>query len=572
MKTRILKVIGFFLTGTLLLTYCKKDDSGQDTEAQFTKVVESGGIYENPTSTGIDSASTTTSDSTIEDGYWKCTTTSYDITEGNERQPLFNADASVIYPGSLLQGKSLNQSTPDVIAVDRAGGTISFNLNNGDTTIVTVDEVTKSSISKAMGTIISNSNNIVPANFVFSYSEVQSEEELAIKLGIDVNTTFVDVKADMALDFSKTCNRILVKLSQQYYTMSFDLPTSYDKLFASTVTATDLAKYVGAGNPATYISDVTYGRIFYMLFESTSSAKEMKTAISGSFSGISSEVSYTGDVSSIKKLSDLSVKVIAFGGDAKGTMNMMGETDISTIAERMASSTDIKTGLPLSYVVRNVYDNQIVKVKLTSQYDVTNCVQQGIYMVDNDGNKYKADTIGSQIWTLENLKTTTYNDGAVIPLITDSVQWRNTGSHGYCYNSNKKENLDTYGCLYNWWAVSSGKLAPKGWHVATEDEWKTLINYMGGYDVAGGYMKDTTLWQTPNSGASNVKGFKILPGGIREWDGSWVVPGTEAYFWTNKYYDKHDCSIFIETWYNSTAARVNCSYFQSGFYVRCIKD
>jgi uncharacterized protein (TIGR02145 family) len=60
-------------------------------------------------------------------------------------------------------------------------------------------------------------------------------------------------------------------------------------------------------------------------------------------------------------------------------------------------------------------------------------------------------------------------------------------------------------------------LAPTGWHVGSYDDWETLTNYLGGFDVAGGKQKENgiTHWESPNFGAADEAGFKALPGGGR---------------------------------------------------------
>jgi len=79
--------------------------------------------------------------------------------------------------------------------------------------------------------------------------------------------------------------------------------------------------------------------------------------------------------------------------------------------------------------------------------------------------------------------------------------------------------------LYNWYAVNTGKLAPQGWHVPTENEWITLENFLGGFSVAGGKIKETGTfhWSAPNTGATNESEFIGLPGGQRSvYDGTFV--------------------------------------------------
>jgi len=272
-KKRIL-LLSLLATTILFTVQCKKEEPQTPiSEESIEEILKSGGNYdEEVINTEVSEIYGDPIDSAFQDDYWTCTRTHYNIVEGSNEQPLFDPNSNVIFPGNLLQGRTLDKSPPDMVIVERARGKVSYNLNNGNlVSSFAVEQVTKSSIQNAMNNIIANAGVVVPANFVFAYSEIQSREQLALELGLNVNTRFVDVEAKLGLSTDKTYNRILVKLTQQYYTMSFDLPTSYDKLFAATVTTADLAKYIGPGNPAVYISDVTYGRIFYMLFESTSS-------------------------------------------------------------------------------------------------------------------------------------------------------------------------------------------------------------------------------------------------------------------------------------------------------------
>ena len=144
---------------------------------------------------------------------------------------------------------------------------------------------------------------------------------------------------------------------------------------------------------------------------------------------------------------------------------------------------------------------------------------QRITATDADGNVYAAVTINAQNWLTGNLKTTRYNDGASIPLVTDNKAWKETITPAYCWYSNDINNKDPYGALYNWYALNTRKLCPGGWHVATELEWTALINTLGGEFEAGGKLKSTGmieggsgLWHYPNYAATNEIGFQHCPG------------------------------------------------------------
>ena len=308
-----------------------------------------------------------------------CSTSRVSLMDGNGKFPLFNPNAEVIYPANLLQGKTLRNATPSLIPVKRAGGTISYNLNNGNlNSSFEVEEVTKSSIQNAMNNIIANSPDVVPANFSLDISEVFSESQLAVEIGIDVDAFKTKVSADLSFSTEKTYNRFLVKLSQEYYTMSFDLPTRKEDIFHESVSPEDLSTYVQEDNPATFISSVTYGRIFYMLVESTSSRQEMSAKLDASYGAFRNKVEGSVEVDAFNSLDEVRIKVIAYGGDAKGTFQLTGETNINAIANQLAESTDIRAGLPLSYVVRSVERPDIVVgTSLATEYDAVKCELRG---------------------------------------------------------------------------------------------------------------------------------------------------------------------------------------------------
>jgi uncharacterized protein (TIGR02145 family) len=143
-------------------------------------------------------------------------------------------------------------------------------------------------------------------------------------------------------------------------------------------------------------------------------------------------------------------------------------------------------------------------------------------LTDVDNNTYKVVKIGTQVWMAENLKTTRYNDGSAIPLVTDNTEWNNLTTPGYSwYNNDSATYAQTYGALYNWYTVETGNLCPTGWHVPSDAEWTTLTDYLGGEAIAGGKLKETGTahWDSPNTGATDETGFTAFPGGNRTKNG-----------------------------------------------------
>ncbi|PIS27806.1 MAG: hypothetical protein COT43_08625 [Candidatus Marinimicrobia bacterium CG08_land_8_20_14_0_20_45_22] len=196
-------------------------------------------------------------------------------------------------------------------------------------------------------------------------------------------------------------------------------------------------------------------------------------------------------------------------------------------------------------------------------------------VTDIDGNTYQTVKIGEQWWMAENLKVTHYRNGAEIPNITDNTAWSNLSTGAYCDYNNDVNNVITYGRLYNWYAVNDSRnIAPTGWHVPTDAEWQTLVDYLGGESVAVGKMKEmgTTHWQTPNTGATNESGFLALPGGYRYGSGACGYVGGSGYWWSAAESSSYGAWGRGLSCNGSSVARGYYDGKQGGFSVRCVGD
>ena len=209
-------------------------------------------------------------------------------------------------------------------------------------------------------------------------------------------------------------------------------------------------------------------------------------------------------------------------------------------------------------------------------------------VTDIDGNVYKTVKIGTQWWMAENLKVTHYRNGDPIPNVTDSIEWSGLSSGAYCEYDNDANNVTTYGRLYNWLAIADSRnIAPVGWHVPTDEEWKQLEMYLGmsqadadtvGWrgTTEGGKLKDsgTTSWISPNTGATNESGFTALPAGSRIYqDGHFVDIGYLAIFWSSTEYDSNYSWFRALVYEYSNICRLH--YIDSklsGLSIRCVKD
>ena len=207
------------------------------------------------------------------------------------------------------------------------------------------------------------------------------------------------------------------------------------------------------------------------------------------------------------------------------------------------------------------------------------------YVTDIDGNVYGTITIGAQIWMTENLKVAHYRNGETIPEVFDPTEWDNLGTAASCKYGNNEGNVTTYGRLYNWFAVAEERnIAPEGWHVATDDDWKqlevflgmnqTLANSLGWRGTnEGGKLKEagTTHWVSPNTAATNETEFSGLPGGYRYEGGMYDGIGMHGVFWTSTEFNSsfawtRGLGNIYPGIHRFEGRKVD------GFSVRCVKD
>lgn len=203
-------------------------------------------------------------------------------------------------------------------------------------------------------------------------------------------------------------------------------------------------------------------------------------------------------------------------------------------------------------------------------------------VTDVDGNVYETIIVGGRIWTTENLKVKHFSNGDPINFAADTMQWTEGSNPQYTYYEHDTTYADTFGCLYNWYAVSDERgLAPEGWHVATDEDWKHLEMALGmssaDADTTGwrgrdqGYrLKADHRWNEPGNGSDEL-GFSALPGGYC-FGGVFEHLGIDASFWTSSDESGTDNAWWRDMYYDHDGIRRHAYDKKMGLSVRCVKD
>jgi uncharacterized protein (TIGR02145 family) len=233
---------------------------------------------------------------------------------------------------------------------------------------------------------------------------------------------------------------------------------------------------------------------------------------------------------------------------------------------------DAAPSLIVAEVIKNLQSGRLSNVIQLAGLSKTNraegefnCGQE----YDYHGHAHATVEIGGRCWFAENLQTTSYRNGDVIPQNHSDAEWSKATSGAMAFHVD----VPTYGGLYNWYAVDDARgLCPSGWHVPTDREWTILTDHLGGEALACGHMKATYGWKNGANG-TNSSGFAGLPGGFRYFnDGGFLNAGDSGYWWSSS-------PNGSDAWYRhlnfiSDAEDVlrDGGNQRLGFSVRCVRD
>ncbi|MDR0983358.1 MAG: hypothetical protein LBM07_09000 [Culturomica sp.] len=207
-----------------------------------------------------------------------------------------------------------------------------------------------------------------------------------------------------------------------------------------------------------------------------------------------------------------------------------------------------------------------------------------------DNQVYPTVQIGSQCWMAKNLNYGSRVSG------NDNKTHKRSGVQKICYD-NLESNCDIYGGLYSWKETVNGEnsgsikyvvgssnviqgVCPDGWHVPSDEEFKTLEMQLGMTQAQANTMygrsndqglqlKSTTGWLS-NGNGTNSSGWSGLPGGYRNNSGStFSNVGAGGYWWSSSENRSSSAWRRALVYVNATVHRFtyNKSY---GFSVRCL--
>lgn len=310
---------------------------------------------------------------------WIEETVHYSASANPDEFMMFNPLASVLWPGNLVQGNSIAGGVPNSIPIqDRAPGNIVLAIVSGDAAgsansfSRTINNFRSSDVIQAMNEILAGYEGGTPARYSYSFEQAHSASQLYFDLGFGYAGPAVEIEGSFSFTKDNAESRMAVRLTQQFYTMVFDDPEGPSGVFGPGVTSQTLSPYTGDGNPITYISSVTYGRVYVLLYESEASIQELESALRFAYAGASG----SAETAFNEVMSKTSVSIVQIGGDPQaGLETGAGQTapDLEKIRSFLTEGANFSAdnpGEPISYTIKYLRDASLVRMNNTMEYSV----------------------------------------------------------------------------------------------------------------------------------------------------------------------------------------------------------
>ncbi|MCP9611412.1 thiol-activated cytolysin family protein [Coprobacter tertius] len=306
-------------------------------------------------------------------GYSYKTTTHHSIVD-NPMEFVTLDPWDILWPGALIQGKSLTDGIPAGIPIysKRKPGRLSLSLmeSKEDMDKWYVDtQMSSVRTDLAIEELIEKHVSSSPARTEFTIEPVTSPEEMTLKLGLNLKLWTPIIRQKFG-NWDKNKNYVAVKLDRIYFSIAYEpAEPGYKGVFTEEIATEDLKDDTAPGNPICYVSSVSYGESYIILYESNDSRRTLELAVRAAFAGQNAETS----IDRKQTFNEAKCKMVQLGGDpVAGLETVFGDYEkLHKFVTEGAIVSAHNIGVPISYKLSHLLDNSTVRLSNALEYDVT---------------------------------------------------------------------------------------------------------------------------------------------------------------------------------------------------------
>ncbi len=319
--------------------------------------------------------------SVIPDVVYACTETPYSVTTNPTQIVMYSPDAEILWPGSLIQGRSHRDGLGALLGLTIAERTpirVSIPAVPSADNFREVENPDQAAVAAAIGEIRGNAttaNLSTPSTITFEKTVTHSEKQLALSLRI--SGRYLGFSAKASADFSRNGSETTV--TAQFYQKMFEVvvapPQTPGAFFSSAFTKDKLDQQIALGrmgpdNIPVYVSTVVYGRMMMVSITSSATEQEISGALEASYNAVAGSGSLSLTAKQRTLLQESRISVTSLGGDAEATLAMIRTGDLS---QYFTQNAPLSSAAPLSYTFRNLSDGSIASVTEATEYNLKTC-------------------------------------------------------------------------------------------------------------------------------------------------------------------------------------------------------
>ncbi len=312
---------------------------------------------------------------------YQCTETPYTLTDNPERIVMYNPDRSILWPGSLIQGKSHRDGRGALLGLSIAERTpiqVSIPAIPSGQNFREVQNPSQATVDAAIGEMRGNATAedlITPSTIVFRQTVSHSERQLAASM--DVSGHYLGFSAAASADFERNASETTISAHfyEQMFTVVVAPPQTPGAFFSEAFTQEKLQQQqslgnIGPDNLPVYLSEVVYGRMMIFSITSTATEQEIRATLQAAYNGIGAGAELDLSAKDRTILRESRISVTSLGGQAEATLAVIRSGDW---AQYFTENAPLSSAAPLSYTFRNLSDGSIASVSEATEYNLKEC-------------------------------------------------------------------------------------------------------------------------------------------------------------------------------------------------------
>lgn len=313
---------------------------------------------------------------------WNTVREYYSALNHPDKFVLYNVNASVLWPGNLIQGNSIASGVIDPVPISGAKRKpmdifISVVTGAEGEYSATITEPNGSKVFQAMNDVVGQHYGSTPGQTALEISRVYNMNHVMFNLNAGYSVPSTEISGALSINWEEEKERVMVKFAQQYYSIAYDSPQSAEAVFADSVTPEELEPFTSPSNPVCYIDSVTFGRLFLFVYESNDQSINLEASLNAAFNGMESGDA-TAEAAYNRVVESSTVKAYTLGGNVEEALHVA--TDYSSLSNYLLNGAQLSAdspGAPISYTIRYLKNAGIVRMNNTLEYHVDKAVPVG---------------------------------------------------------------------------------------------------------------------------------------------------------------------------------------------------